>query len=105
MRNDFRENGGLPNSSGNDLSILRTEIKNEHSLSPARGGKGDCGLQVDYFTDLAKIVKRDRSICSQPRIAPCGGTLSLASLGVPRLLSGLEKICALADPPLAFAQT
>ncbi len=65
MRNDFRKNGRLPDSSGNDLSILRPKIKDQHPLSPARGRKRSRSLQVDYFTDLAKIVKRDRPTCSQ----------------------------------------
>ena len=80
MRDNFRIDGSLSNSPSNDLGVLRAETKNQNSFGAILGGTGTLCLQEHYFTDSAKIVKRDRPICSQSLIAS-GGWDSLAYFG------------------------
>ena len=110
MRNNFRIDGSLPNSSSNDLGVLRAEIKNENSFGAILGGTGTLCLQEHYFTDSAKIVKRDRSICSQSYLSiwpnlgspPAAETLSLASLRLPRPCRGSRGFGPLRPTPAHF---
>ena len=93
MRNNFRIDGSLPNSPSNDLGVLRTEIKNQNSFGAILRGTGTFCLQEHYFTDSAKIVKRDRSICSQSLTIPGPIVLRLRQLELSRLLR-----CVYPDP-------
>ena len=86
MRDNFRIDGSLPNSPSNDLGVLRAEIKNENSFGAILGGTGILCLQEHYFTDSAKIVKRDRSICSQSLTIPGPIIDRLRRLELSRLL-------------------
>ena len=86
MRDNFRIDGSLPNSPSNDLGVLRAEIKNENSFGAILGGTGTLCLQEHYFTDSAKIVKRDRSICSQSLTIPGPIIDRLRRLELSRLL-------------------
>ena len=95
MRHNFRINRGFPNPPRNYLRVLRAKIKNQNSFGAILGGTGTLCLQEYYFTDSTKIVKRDHSSCSQNYLItanqflpPADGTLSLASLRLPRPCRG-----------------